>query len=136
MLLRASALLLVGGLLLLAASYVPLATGPEGVAVMATATPAISELELAQQGRALFRAKGCLMCHQHGAIEPPTFTPGADPDGPPELTDYQPDPAFVRQWLRNPDAVRPGVAMPNLELSEEEITALIAFLAAPLASGE
>ena len=48
--------------------------------------------------------------------------------GAPDLTDYDPDPGFVRVWLRDPEAVRPGTRMPNLGLSEEEIAALLAFL--------
>ena len=45
-----------------------------------------------------------------------------------DLTGYDPDPEFVRQWLRDPGAVRPGTEMPNLNLSDEETEALIAFL--------
>jgi cytochrome c1 len=60
---------------------------------------------------------------------------GADLDlgtvmGAPDLTHYRPNPAFVRQWLRDPSAVRPGTDMPNLRLSDEEIEALLAFLQA------
>jgi cytochrome c1 len=46
----------------------------------------------------------------------------------PDLTHYQPDPAFVRTWLKDPQAVRPNTAMPNLGLTETEIEALLAFL--------
>jgi len=48
--------------------------------------------------------------------------------GAPDLTHYQPDPDFVRRWLRDPSAVRPGSNMPNLRLSDDEIEALLAFL--------
>jgi hypothetical protein len=46
----------------------------------------------------------------------------------PDLTRYQPNPDFVRRWLREPQAVRPGTIMPDLNLSEDEIEALLAFL--------
>ena len=34
----------------------------------------------------------------------------------------------LRNWLRNPDEIKPGVAMPVLNLTEEEIDALVAYL--------
>lgn len=70
----------------------------------------------AATGEALFVAKGCAACHDRGL------------NGAPFLNDYEPDPAFLRQWLRDPSAVRPGTYMPNLQLSDSEIAALIAYL--------
>lgn len=127
--LRLSALLLAaGGLLLLAASLVPGSPGPEAAASTPPAGATASLSALALEGRALFRAKGCTICHYHAAIVTDQWTLGAEPGGPPNLTGYEPDPAFVRDWLRDPSAIRPGTEMPTLGLSEEEITALIAFL--------
>ena len=34
----------------------------------------------------------------------------------------------LTKWLANPPEVKPGTFMPNLELSEKEIEALIAYL--------
>ena len=34
----------------------------------------------------------------------------------------------LRRWLRDPPAEKPGADMPNLNLSEDEITKLVAFL--------
>ena len=34
----------------------------------------------------------------------------------------------LRPWLANPPAVKPGSVMPNLNLSSNEITKLIAYL--------
>jgi cytochrome c oxidase subunit 2 len=34
----------------------------------------------------------------------------------------------LRKWLRNPPAEKPDSVMPNLKLSENEITQLIAYL--------
>ncbi|MBK7219072.1 MAG: c-type cytochrome [Candidatus Promineofilum sp.] len=131
---RLPAALLVVALLLLALSFV--ARRPTGAAVAtlpaATAAPALAPAEL---GRALFQAKGCTSCHQHAglAISRVETRAAADLDlgeavGAPDLTHYRPDPAFVRQWLRDPAAVRPDTQMPNLRLSDEEIEALLAFL--------
>jgi cytochrome c2 len=128
MLLRVSALLFMGGLLLVAASLIPRSPGPEEVAVTSIANPTPTIAELAVEGRALFRAKGCTICHYHADVVTDQWSLGADPGGPPNLTDYDPDPSFVREWLRNPPAVRPGTEMPALGLSKDEITALIAFL--------
>ena len=36
--------------------------------------------------------------------------------------------ANLRAWLKNPDAIKPGAKMPNLHLSDEQITALVAYL--------
>ena len=38
------------------------------------------------------------------------------------------NPDDLAQWLANPAAVKPGTFMPNLELTEEEILALIEYL--------
>ena len=34
----------------------------------------------------------------------------------------------LRKWLRDPPKAKPGSVMPNLKLSEDEITSLIAYL--------
>ena len=124
--------LLVVALLLLALSFV--ARPPTGAAVIVTAAPTATP-DLEAQGRALFQAKGCTTCHRHAGLSIERVETRARADlalgqalGAPDLTHYQPDAAFVRRWLRDPAAVRPGTAMPNLHLSDEEIEALLAFL--------
>ncbi|MBP6015319.1 MAG: c-type cytochrome [Candidatus Promineofilum sp.] len=123
--------------LLLAASFASWAGRPSpGVAVAqdaatATRTPAAV-------GRTLFAIKGCASCHRHDGLTGERLTHNgrvmsesesiASTTGAPDLTRYEPDPDFVRAWLRDPGAVRPGTGMPNLGLSEEEIEALLAFL--------
>lgn len=77
-------------------------------------------------GRALFAAKGCVTCHYHAALP----DSGAISMGAPNLTRYQVNPEFLRAWLRDPSALRPGTAMPTLGLKDGEIAALIAFLGA------
>jgi cytochrome c2 len=129
---RLSVILLGGGLLLLVLSFLPRTAEeqetPEAVETAEQQTPAAitepSHEQLASEGAALFQAKGCPTCHQHDAVSNPDFSTQIGPD----LTNYEPDPDFVRAWLRNPPAIRPTTAMPNLNLSEEEIEALVAFL--------
>ena len=123
-------------LALLALSFV--VGQPGGAAVTARPGPAAAPTptpDWAAQGRALFQAKGCTTCHQHeglaiGRIEgdSPFDLDLGTVMGAPDLTHYRPDPTFVRPWLRDPSAVRPGTDMPNLRLSDEEIEALLAFL--------
>lgn len=80
-----------------------------------------------ERGRALFRNRGCVTCHVNGRVP---GTTGTFPMGP-NLTAYRNDPDFLREWLADPGAVRPGTEMPDLGLSPEEIEDLIAFLNAP-----
>jgi cytochrome c1 len=127
-------LLLAAGLLLL--SFVEWnSAGADGMIPVASA-PAVAPtptLSPADYGRSLFMAKGCSSCHRHDGLEVARVSVRGEGTlveviGPPDLTHYQPDPAFVRRWLRDPQAVRPATEMPDLNLSEEEIEALLAFL--------
>jgi len=137
--LKISAVLGVLGLGLLPLSVLPLpglapeapsvvAPSPSVAAPPASAVAAPSSLMSqsdAEYGRALFSAKGCVTCHHHAAVA------GSDPYtmGNPDLTHYRPDPEFLRRWLKNPRAIRPATEMPTLGLQQDEIEALIAFLA-------
>lgn len=126
---RLSVVLLGGGLLLFALSFLPRTAEereiPETAAEqLPAATVETSPEQLASEGAALFQAKGCLTCHRHDAFSNIEFSTEIGPN----LTYYEPDPEFVRDWLRDPAAIRPNTAMPNLNLSEEEIEALVVFL--------
>jgi len=76
-------------------------------------------------GEALFVAKGCVMCHVHAAV---SELRELSLEVGPELTSYRNAPEFLRLWLSNPAGVRPKTGMPDLDLSGEEIEALIGFL--------
>jgi cytochrome c oxidase subunit II len=96
---------------------------------------------LASKGMDLFLGQlsggrgSCVECHAVGG------TDAASPAGP-ELTHFA-DPTHecfagcnwdttdreaLEAWLRNPDAVKMGSKMPNYELTEEEIDALVEYL--------
>ncbi|MGH2620477.1 MAG: c-type cytochrome [Anaerolineales bacterium] len=109
------------GLLIL--SLVPSSGDPGGGSTPPPTVAAAATDEPAAYGRALFQAKGCVGCHQHRAVNP-----GSGVSVGPELSSRSYDPDFLRSWLKDPPAVRPGTQMPNLRLSAEEIEALIAFL--------
>lgn len=85
----------------------------------------------AGEGAALFRQKGCASCHTVNGYSAGELGP--------DLTHLQQRKVFagatfelneqnLRVWLRDPPAEKPGSLMPNLELSEDEITKLIAYL--------
>jgi mono/diheme cytochrome c family protein len=82
--------------------------------------------DLAETGRQLFLAKGCVVCHvNERAME------GASEysiDFGPNLTRFPADPAYLTRFLESPAAAKPGAEMPDLDLSAGEIEALTAFL--------
>ncbi len=80
-------------------------------------------------GRALFVDKGCVMCHAHPALTT-KFGPFWIGDEPPDLTSGKLSAEYLRQWLTEPSKLKPDTAMPKLNLSDDEIGALIAFLGA------
>jgi cytochrome c oxidase subunit II len=85
-----------------------------------------------QAGRRLFEATACVSCHTvHGTDASGTFGPdlthlmsretlgaGAAPN----------DPATLKSWLADPNALKPGVLMPAMKLSEPEIDQMVAYL--------
>jgi len=124
---RIAGLLAIIGLGLLLASFVP---WPVDVGEGEASQPAeVEAISLVDRGRALFVAKGCATCHAHDALVGLAGETSVGPD----LSSYQPNAEFVRRWLGDPAAIRPDTPMPDLALSDGEITALIAFLTAAAA---
>jgi cytochrome c oxidase subunit 2 len=85
----------------------------------------------AAAGAAAFRARGCASCH--------TVKGFAAGEVGPDLTHFAQRETFagaifpndernLRAWLRDPPAEKPGSIMPDLDLTEEEISNLIAYL--------
>lgn len=85
----------------------------------------------ATAGAALFRQKGCASCHTVEGYSTGQLGPN--------LTHFQQREVFagaifennhesLRVWLRDPPGEKPGSLMPNLGLTEDEITKLIAYL--------
>lgn len=94
-----------------------------GAAGSAGPTP-VPTLAPVARGAVLFVNRGCAKCHIHSELGE---SEGSVPIGP-NLTVYRGDEAWLRQWLINPAAVRPGTAMPTIGLDEGELDAIIAFL--------
>ncbi len=89
---------------------------PSHTSFIPATEPAYALMTPEAMGQRLFVVKSCAGCHDHQL------------NGVPNLTVYDPDPDFLRVWLRDPSAVKQGTLMPNLHLSDTEIEALIAFL--------
>lgn len=91
-----------------------------------TAVPARTALSVtsAERGKILFQHKGCVTCHHNSRIEYEGRSLNIGPD----LSRYAADPAFLRQWLADPAAIRPATQMPDLQLTPTDIEELIAFL--------
>jgi len=93
------------------------------------ATPGSSSA--AFEGLNLFNAKGCAGCHTVAGVSQGKIGP--------DLTHFDSRTTFagsifdmneenLRTWLENPPGVKPGSLMPDLGLTDEEITQLIAYL--------
>lgn len=80
---------------------------------------------LAERGADLFVAKGCVTCHQHNGIK---ASSRLSVNIGPNLTNFSATPDYLKIWLHDPATIKPQTLMPNLNLSETEIEALIAFL--------
>ncbi len=84
------------------------------------------------QGRHIFESTACINCHAvagtvaNGRFGPDlthlmsrdTIASGAVPNTPENL----------RQWIRNPDGMKPGCLMPSMELNGGEVNQLTAYL--------
>jgi cytochrome c oxidase subunit II len=84
-------------------------------------------------GEKLFMAKGCVGCHSLQAVNAPKGMIGPNlanvgarsyiAAGTLKNTDDN-----LARWIRNPQAIKKGVLMPNLGVSESEAQALVAYL--------
>lgn len=90
----------------------------------AAGDPSMSQVEL---GRQLFLAKGCITCHYNSkaASESEYWTIDM---GAPNLSKFSGSPEALRLRLNDPASVKSDTQMPNLDLADDEIEALIAFI--------
>lgn len=95
------------------------------------AKPSTSPVE---RGRQLFVMKGCGSCHINGAIPEYREVNRGLEGVAPELTGRRLEAAYIRQRLTNPSSLPKigdgPVRMPDLELSQPEVEALVAMLTA------
>jgi cytochrome c len=97
-----------------------------------TPTAAVTEVGDQASGRDAIVVHGCGACHRipgipnaHALVGPPldswsrrSFIAGTLTNNAPNLT----------TWLEDPQQVRPGSAMPTLDLTETEIADIVAYL--------
>ena len=93
------------------------------VAVIVTATFTISAYgqDGVEQGKRYFMDNGCYGCHTIGKMGTPI-----GPDLSKVGTKYSD--AYIEHWLKDPSAQRPNAHMPALELSEQQVKSLAAYL--------
>ena len=89
----------------------------------------------AAAGRDLFLRKGCIACHVAQGVQGATGTIGpnlngiGDPAKRPKLADGAANtPEHIREWIKDPQALKPGTMMPNLQLTDKEADDLTALL--------
>jgi len=87
------------------------------------AGPTIPQEEM---GRQLFIAKGCIVCHANAKAS--TDSSLTHMNDAPNLTKFSASPDALRMRLENPKSVKSDTWMPDLDLSDAEIEALIAFI--------
>jgi cytochrome c oxidase subunit 2 len=126
------------GLLLAACSVPPPPPAPASKEAKPAASASSSSGAVtgdAAAGRELFRSKGCIACHVAQGIPGATGTIGpnlngiGDPAKRPKLADGAANsPEHIREWIKNPQQLKPGTMMPNLQLSDKEADDLTAVL--------
>ncbi|MBC7879340.1 MAG: cytochrome c [Anaerolineales bacterium] len=116
--------LLVSGVGFVSAANQPKAEIEAAVAEVQEVSP-VSSISQVELGRDLFIAKGCMMCHSH--VETNNIREFGIDSGP-DLTNLTASPEYLRLWLKDPRAAKSTATMPNLELSDTEMDALIAFI--------
>ena len=86
-------------------------------------------------GKELFLRKGCVACHIAQGVQGATGTIGPNLNGigdaakRPKLADGGNNtPEHIREWIKDPQKLKPGTMMPNLQLTDKEADDLTALL--------
>lgn len=91
------------------------------LAVAGTAVAQSASGPVVERGEAAFKNNGCYGCHMIGKAGTPIGPDLSQVGG-----KYSPD--YLARWLRDPTLQRPSAHMPALELSEDDVKALSAYL--------
>ena len=91
-------------------------------AVLAADAIRAQDFALIGAGNRAFMTQGCYGCHTVGKVGTPI-----GPDLSHVGAKYRPD--YLSRWLRDPASVRPSTHMPALELTDDDVRSIAAFLA-------
>ncbi len=95
-------------------------------------TPPVTPTDsLAVQGKQAFVTGACVACHTITGVAAGQVGPNLDHVGSRHSLAggmLPLNPENLKKWLSNPPAVKPGSTMPNLNLNEEQLRALVAYL--------
>ncbi len=85
-------------------------------------------------GKNIFLNGSCIACHYiegtkaQGRVAPRELTRFASYSTIAQLDGFENNAENLAKWLRDPQAIKPGTAMPNLNLKAQEIEDLVAYL--------
>jgi cytochrome c2 len=105
--------------------------GPAGSGIVSIQTGADAyKAGDANAGKTDFTTKGCTACHTIDGVQGANGTVG------PNLThiagqpydSFPNDAEFMKQWINDPQAAKPGTAMPKLGLSDQELNDIVTYL--------
>ncbi|MBL8099207.1 MAG: c-type cytochrome [Anaerolineales bacterium] len=87
-----------------------------------------SSVSQVEYGRDLFIAKGCITCHYNSKAASHSEYWTIEPTGATNLSNFSADPLILEMRLKDPTSVNSNSQMPQLDLTSDEIQALIAFI--------
>ena len=86
-----------------------------------------SSISQVEYGRQLFIAKGCITCHYNSRAASSSDYWTIDM-GAPNLSNFSANAEIISMRLKDPSSVKSDTQMPQLNLKEAEIAALVAFI--------
>ncbi len=94
------------------------------------ATPALAtDPAAAARGKAIFLSTvGCALCHTIDGLSTGDQGPNLTHIASQPYDSLPNDPPFLRRWISNPQAIRPGTLMPDLGLTSAQVNDLVAYL--------
>ena len=105
-----------------------------GAAVSSGAAPAVDPGTPAAEGQQIIAGKPCVGCHTIPGIPGATGTVGPNLGGVASRTKIaggavnNSGPDDLKKWIMNPPGLKPGTLMPNLGLTDDEATKIVAYL--------
>ncbi|CAM3475009.1 cytochrome c oxidase subunit II [Marinicrinis lubricantis] len=98
------------------------------VASMKEPSQAVNEQDALAQGQEIFKAK-CMSCHAIDGTQPgvyPNLKGFADRELVAGIKENNAE--WIRKWIDDPQSIKPGTLMPNVDLTDDELDALTEYL--------